>query len=62
MYDNNLLRNIGMRIPCVHMPALPMALNVIKEFKVYIEKCKEENISYDQILNKLNEYLEKNGK
>jgi hypothetical protein len=36
-YDKDLLRAVGMGIPCMHMPALPMALKAIKEFKQYID-------------------------
>jgi hypothetical protein len=40
-YDKDLLRAVGMGIPCMHMPALPMALKAIKEFKQYIDSAIE---------------------
>lgn len=51
-YDKDLLRAVGMGIPCMHMPALPMALKAIKEFKQYIDGAIEteqtlENLSAD---------------
>jgi hypothetical protein len=49
-YKKNLLYAVGMKIPCAHMPVLPMALNTIKEFKTYIEECKSKNMSYDDII------------
>jgi hypothetical protein len=54
-YDKDLLRAVGMGIPCMHMPALPMALKAIKEFKQYIDGA----IETQQTLESLSADLER---
>jgi hypothetical protein len=48
-YDKDLLRAVGMGIPCMHMPALPMALKAIKEFKQYIDAAIESEKTLDDL-------------
>jgi hypothetical protein len=48
-YDKDLLRAVGMGIPCMHMPALPMALKAVKEFKLYIDSAIESGKTLEEL-------------
>jgi hypothetical protein len=61
-YDKDLARSIGMGIPCMHMPVMPMAKKAIKEFKKYVETSKENGMTFDDIINDLDGYLQDDGR
>lgn len=56
-YDKDLLRAVGMGIPCMHMPALPMAIKALKEFKAYIDGAIESDKSLSEISLELEKYI-----
>ena len=55
-YDKDLLRAIGMGIPCMHMQVLPMAIKALKEFKAYIDGAIESGKSLEEISIELDGY------
>jgi hypothetical protein len=58
-YEQDLVRSVGMGIPCMHMPALPMAMKAVNEFKKYALKFKESNLTIDDMIADIENQLEK---
>jgi hypothetical protein len=58
-YEQDLVRTVGMGIPCMHMPALPMAMKAVNEFKKYALKFKESNLTIDDMIADIENQLEK---
>jgi hypothetical protein len=56
-YDKDLLRAVGMGIPCMHMPALPMAIKALKEFKSYIDGAIESGQTLEELSKDLERYI-----
>lgn len=57
-YEKDLVRSVGMGIPCMHMPALPMALKAVNEFKKYLLTSKEANMTIDDLISDIEKQLE----
>ncbi len=55
-YDKDLLRAVGMGIPCMHMQVLPMAIKALKEFKQYIDGAIETGKSLEDLSLELEKY------
>ncbi len=55
-YDKDLLRAVGMGIPCMHMQVLPMAIKALKEFKLYIDGAIETGKSLEDLSLELEKY------
>ena len=55
-YDKDLLRSVGMGIPCMHMQVLPMAIKALKEFKAYIDGAIESGKTLEEISLELESY------
>lgn len=61
-YENDLIRSVGMGIPCMHMPALPMAVKAVNEFKKYAVKFKESNMTIEDLINDIEKQIEEYGR
>lgn len=57
-YDKDLVRSVGMGIPCMHMPALPMAVKAVNEFKKYALTFQEANMTVQDLIDDIDKQLE----
>jgi hypothetical protein len=60
-YDKDLLKEVAMGIPCMHMPVLPMAIKSLKEFKNYLEEYQKSGKSIEDAIASLNERIDSVG-
>lgn len=51
-----------MCIPCMHIPALPMAAGAIEKFKEYVEYYAENNMSMEDLIKDLDGYIKSVGR
>jgi hypothetical protein len=58
-YNQDLVKSVGMGIPCMHMPALPMAMKAVNEFKKYALTFQESNLTLSDMIVDIENQLEK---
>jgi hypothetical protein len=61
-YEKDLVRSVGMGIPCMHMPALPMALKAVNEFKKYALTFKESGMTIQDLIDDIDKQLEEHAR
>lgn len=61
-YEKDLVRSVGMGIPCMHMPALPMALKAVNEFKKYALTFQESGMTIQDLINDIDKQLEEHAR
>jgi len=59
-FNKDLVLNLSMVIPCVHIPRNFIAEKAINYFITYLEKAKNEGKTIEEVLSDIN-YIEQNN-